>query len=74
MTRDLLYKTYVRPQLEYRIQLWVEDIDILEKVQVCATKLVKGLERSRKSATVFHHIEILGITILCRSFIQGTKS
>ena len=42
-----LYKTYVRRQLEYRVQVWnpflTKDIDLLEKVQRQATKCLHSL-------------------------------
>ena len=46
----LTYRTFIRPHLQYTIQVWSpykkRNIDCLEKVQRRGTKLVKGLKNS----------------------------
>ena len=45
----LIYKTYIRPHLEYYVQAWSphlsKDIQCLESIQKAATDLVPGLQR-----------------------------
>ena len=45
----LIYKTYIRPHLEFCIQAWsphfVKDIQVLENVQKAATNLVPKLRK-----------------------------
>ena len=43
------YKTYIRPHLEYCVQAWspnlTEDVEVLQKFQRAAIKLVLGLRK-----------------------------
>jgi len=60
----LIYRTFIRPHLEYAIQVWSPykrcNIDCLEKVQRRATKLVKGL----KNCSCKVRLTKLGLTTL----------
>ena len=67
----LLYKTYIRPHLEYCIQAWspylVKDIECLEKVQRRATKMVSGF----RNKSYNERLKLLGLTTLSKRRIRG---
>jgi hypothetical protein len=60
----LIYKTYIRPHLEYCVQAWsphlIKDIEVLERVQRAATNLVPELRRFEYK----ERLRRLGITSL----------
>jgi len=67
----LIYKTYIRPHLEFCIQAWsphyIKDIEVLENVQKAATKLVPKLRKFSYST----RLQMLGITSLKERRVRG---
>jgi hypothetical protein len=66
-----LYKSVVRPKLEYCIQAWrphlAKDIELIERVQHRATKLISSLRKE----TYETRVKLLGLTTLETRRLRG---
>lgn len=66
-----IYKTYIRPLLEYAVQVWnpylAKDIDLLESVQRRATKIPYKLRKKSYGK----RLEILHLTTLSERRLRG---
>ena len=62
----IAYKVYIRPHLEYAVQVWNpylrKDIECIEQIQQRVTKMVNGL----KNKSCQERLDILGLTTLER--------
>jgi len=67
-----MYKSLVRPRLEYCIQAWrpylKKDIDVLESVQKRATKLISGLSEIGYE----ERLKILGLNMKVERGFNGS--
>ncbi len=67
----VLYGTYIRPHLEYCVQVWasyyLKDMKTLEKVQQRATNLVKSIKNKSYDA----RLKYLGLFSLDRRRLRG---
>ena len=70
-TFKVLYNSYVRPQLEFSVSAWnpnlKKDIEILERVQIRATKKAPGL----RGYEYEERLKILGLTTLEERRVRG---